>query len=122
MLGRQAFDEGRLEVAQLCYRAALGYARQRLKNNPSDPLALRDVAICWDQLGYLLQRIGEVEEADNAYYEAEQQYSNAVKFAERYGEYDRELAIHLLRYATLPMQVLNYAAARDFLERSYEIL
>lgn len=122
MLGREAFDQGRLEAAELFYRAALEYARQGLKHNLSDPIALRDVAICWEQLGYLLQRVGEVGEAGDAYYEAERRYSDTVKLVGRYGESDRELARHLWRAATLPIQVWDYSTARDLLERSYEIL
>lgn len=122
MLGREAFDQDRLEAAELFYRAALGCARQRLKHNLIDPIALRDVAICWEQLGYLLQRVGEVGEAEDAYYEAEGRYSDTVELLGRYGECGRELARCLWRSSVLPLQDGNYAEAQALLESSIEIL
>lgn len=122
MRGREALHEDRLEAAELFFQAALEHARQRLKACPRDLMALRDGAICWFQLGYLLQRIGEVEGAKDACFEAEERYSQVVEFAGRYGEYGREMAKFHWWSATLPLLDENYVDARALLESSVEIL
>ncbi|WP_172262779.1 hypothetical protein [Caulobacter sp. RHG1] len=122
ILGREAFSENRLEDAELFDRKALGHARKRLKTCPQDLLAVRDVAICWDRLRYLLQRIGEVEEAKDACLEADRRYSQVVELAGRYGDFGRELARFRWGAAALHLQDQNYADAKTLLESSVEIL
>lgn len=89
------------EDALWSFQGALRASRQLLKVDPSSALRIRDVAECWDRLGYTHQKLGEPVMALQAYSEALERRLSLSRMEARYGQFSREMALGMARFAAL---------------------
>lgn len=121
LLGRNALTEYRSDEALTHFRGALKEARKFLQEEPRNFIGLRDLAICWDQIGSAHQQAGEISLAYNAYDEAHDRFEELAKIEGEAGHSARELARFLYRFAGLAMHDENWKDAALLLDQSHGI-
>jgi tetratricopeptide (TPR) repeat protein len=99
--GEHLLQRGNAEDALWNFQGALSVARQLLKNEPGSVLRTRDVAECWDRVGYAHQTLGEPIVALEAYSEALKHRTYLSRFEARYGPFTRDMALGMARFAAL---------------------
>lgn len=99
--GEHLLQQQDAEGALWNFQGALGLTRELLRREVGSVLRIRDVAECWDRVGYAHQNLGEPIAALEAYSEALGHRTHLSHLEVRYGLFTREMALGMARFAAL---------------------